>query len=131
MLHCFRLLEVEHRNVSSIFTLQYDKLDHHKCKVFLLDTIKIYYNIVLLLYVFSAIRGVVYILVYATKSQEWHICSTHKLLVKSTFPKYLIKNHPKQPLRYPLRQNPLKSSISPLPTKPKITTIPLKIPSKP
>ena len=60
-----------------------------------------------------------------------YICSIHKLLAKSTFPKYLIKNHPKQSLRYTLRQNPLKSSISPLFTPSKITTIPPKTTSNP
>ena len=58
-----------------------------------------------------------------------YICSIHKLLAKSTFPKYLIKNHPKQSLRYTLRQNPLKSSISPLFTPSKITILTPKIPS--
>ena len=36
----------------------------------------------------------VYILGQAAGNQEQHICSIHKLLVKSAFPKYLIKNHP-------------------------------------
>lgn len=73
----------------------------------------------------------VYIFITSVRLQTRYIYSIHKLLVKSAFPKYFIQNLSKQPLRYPLRANPLKSSISPLSTTPKITTYHPKIPSKP
>ena len=60
-----------------------------------------------------------------------HISSTHKLLVKSAFPRHFTQIYPKTLLRYPLRQNPLKSSVSPFFTLSKITTLTPKIPSNP
>ena len=62
------------------------------------DQSKIYHNTVLLLYnwerLFGINRGIVYILRTFVRHANRHICSIHKLLVKSAFPKYLIKNHP-------------------------------------
>ena len=75
------------------------------------------------------VGGVVYILEQAAGSQERHISSIHKLLVKSAFSKHFTQIQLKTPLRYPLRQNLEKSSISSLSTPSKITTIPPKIPS--
>ena len=115
--------------MSSIFAWHYSKLDYCKCKAFLLDSKKD--TIILYYYSISSYHdgGVVYILEQTSGCQERYICSIHKLLVKSTFPKYLTKNHSQTPLRYPLRANPLKSSISQLFTPSKITTIPPEIPS--
>ena len=48
LLITFDNIEVELENVSSIFALQYIKLDYCKCKAFLLDTIK--HNIILYYY---------------------------------------------------------------------------------
>ena len=66
----------------------------------------------------------VYILEQTTGCQEQHICSIHKPLIKSAFPRHFTQTKPKTPLRYSLRQNDhftpflpilitLKSSISP------------------
>ena len=75
--------------------------------------------------------GVVYILGHATGSQERHICSIHKPLIKSTFPRHFTQTKPKTPLRYTLRQNAHFTPFSPIPTTPKITTIPPKTTSNP
>ena len=75
--------------------------------------------------------GVVYILGHATGSQERHICSIHKPLIKSAFPRHFTKTKPKTPLRYTLRQNAHFTPFPPLPTTPKITTYHSKIPSSP
>ena len=95
------------------------------------DQLKRHCNTVLLQYVLTPVGGVVYILEQAAGSKEGHICSIHKPLVKSTFSKHFTQIQLKTPLRYPLRQNPPKSSISPFFTPSKITTIPPKIPSNP
>ena len=96
---------------------------------------KTYHNTVLLLCIWERLFGMhpryVYIFRTSVRLSERYICSTHKLLVKSTFPKCFTSNPPKQPLRYPLRQSPLKSSISPFFTPSKITTISPKTPSNP
>ena len=75
--------------------------------------------------------GVVYILGRAAGCRKGHICSIHKLLVKSTFPRHFTQIQLKTPLRYPLRQNIEKSSISPLFTSSKIIKITFKITSNP
>ena len=80
---------------------------------------------------FAIDRGIVYILEQMFDYQEGHISSIHKFLVKSTFSKHFTQIQLKTPLRYPLRQNLLKSIISPLFTSPKITTIPPKTPFSP
>ena len=99
------------------------------------DQTKIYYNTVLLWYIwerlFDMYRGIVYILRTFVRQTNRYISSIHKLLIKSTFSKYFTINHPKTPLRYLLRQNPVKSSISLLFKPSKIIKITSKIPSKP
>ena len=80
---------------------------------------------------FGIDRGIVYILEQAFDCQEGHICSIHKPLVKSAFPRHFTLIQLKTPLRYPLRQSPLKSSISPLFIPSKITTLTQKIHSNP
>ena len=78
LLITFDNIEVEHRNVSSVFTLQNSKLDHCKCKAFLLDTIK--YTVILYYYnIFSchAIGGVVYIFRTSVRLSERHIWCFH------------------------------------------------------
>ena len=75
--------------------------------------------------------GVVYILGHATGSQERHICSIHKPLIKSAFPRHFTQIKPKIPLRYTLRQNAHFTPFSPIPTTPKTTTYHSKIPSNP
>ena len=77
------------------------------------------------------VGGVVYILEQTAGSQERHISSIHKLLVKSAFSKHFTQIQLKTPLRYRLRQNAHFAPFSPLSTTPKITTIPPKTPSKP
>ena len=88
----FDSIEVELENVSSIFALQYIKLDYCKCKAFLLynqkDTIILYYYSMIL----SPDGGVVYIIKQLAGCQERHISSIHKLLVKSTFPRHPTSN---------------------------------------
>ena len=63
-------------------------------------------------------------------SQERHICSIHTSTLKIQFHKNHQKKYPKS-LRYTLRANPVKSSISPISTTPKITTYHSKITSTP
>ena len=74
------------------------------------------------------VGGVVYILGQTAGSQERHICSIHKPLIKSAFPRHFTKTKPKTPLRYTLRQNAYFTPFSPLLTQPKITTIHQKHP---
>ena len=71
--------------------------------------------------------GMVYILEQMFDCRKGHISSIHKPLVKSAFPRHFTSNSPKQPLRYPLRANQTKSSISLLFTTPKITILTPKI----
>ena len=58
--------------------------------------LKIYCNTVLLLYIwerlFAIDRGIVYILEQMFDYQEGHICSIHKPIVKSTFPRHFTSN---------------------------------------
>ena len=76
-------------------------------------------------------RGIDYIFRTFVRQANRHICSTHKPLVKSAFPKYFTLIQLKTPLRYPLRQTPAKSSIPPLFIPSKITTLTQKIHSNP
>ena len=90
-------------------------------------TIILYYYNIFWERLFGMHPRYVYIFRTSVRLQTRHISSIHKLLVKSTFPRHFTQIQLKKPLRYPLRQNPLKSSISPLFTSSKITTIPPKI----
>ena len=121
--------EVELENVPSIFALQNSKLDHCKCQVFLLDTQSIFklqkyskYK----LYYYIAIMG---------RGLHFRTCNWKPRTAHLMFPHVnsKIQNHSKSniSLRYPLRANPLKSTLSSLFTSSKTTTITPKIPLNP
>ena len=99
------------------------------------DQAKRYRNTVLLYYLlerlFGIDRGIVYILEQMFDCRKGYICSIHKLLVKSAFPRHFTSNSPKTPLRYRVRQNDHFTPFSPIPTMPKTTTYHSKIPSSP
>lgn len=107
---------------AGIFSCQLsDKIKLQKLSIYKLVK-KIYRNIVLLWYVL--IGGVVYISVIIPIFKITVMCSTHTSHTRPIhFPYVPLPTH-FSPflLRYPLRQTPTKSSISPLFTPSKITT---------